>query len=85
MRIDKDKYVDEFLFHCIRCGTIFYASREDDCDFEEEFNFSCGKQMGSCNCPECGDRVYSTQKGMSRKDQSTVHYIASMKYRLTED
>ncbi len=84
MRIDSNKYVDEFLFHCIRCGTIFYASKEDDCDFEEEFNLSCGRYMGSCNCPECGDRVYSTAKGMYLKDTPTVHFIAPMKYRLGE-
>lgn len=84
MKIDSNKYIDEFLFHCIHCGTIFYASKEDDCDFSEEFNFSCGKPMGSCNCPECGDRVHSTQKGMFRKDKPTIRFITQMEDELRE-
>ena len=84
MRIDPNKYIDEFLFHCIRCGTIFYASKADSCEFAEEFNFSCGKPMGSCNCPECGERVYSTAKGMFRKDKPTVRFITQTEDELRE-
>lgn len=72
MKIKPDKYIDEFLFHCLRCGTIFEASKEDDYDFAEEFNFSYGGPMGSCNCPKCGERVYSTYHGWRFKNDISI-------------
>lgn len=86
MRTDSHKYLSEFLFHCINCGTLFYASRFDNCyDFVEEFNVQCGKPMARCNCPECGRQVYSTQKGMFRKDQATIRIITPVEYKLMEE
>lgn len=78
MKIKPDKYIDEFLFHCLRCGTIFEASKEDNYDFEEKFNFSCGRPMGSCNCPECGERVYSTYHSMYSKSKPSVRFIPGL-------
>ena len=78
MRIKLDKYNDEFLFHCLRCGTTFEASKEDDYDFAEEFNFSCGRPMGSCNCPECGERVYSTYLSMYSTSKPSDQFIPGL-------
>ena len=29
MKTDSHKYLSEYLFHCINCGTLFYASQFD--------------------------------------------------------
>lgn len=63
MKIEPDRQIVFYEFICRTCGTQFTAGgTPEDTDkysYEELFSASAGCFYAVCNCPECGQVVYS--------------------------
>lgn len=63
MKIEPDRQIVFYEFICRKCGTQFTAGTTDeDMDkysFDEFFSVKAGCFYASCDCPKCGQVVYS--------------------------
>lgn len=92
MKIEPDRQIVFYEFICRTCGTQFTAGgTPEDTDkysYEELFSASAGCFYAVCNCPECGQVVYSVShyhvakenknKGNPRIQQALVRETAKI-------